>query len=91
MRMPSTVGLTAIACTQLPAAPCTLSWVCFYATLTAMASNAEGPFLAGPHPHPWTPSEGQDGTVVEAWAPETVRPDPSQGLIWLLSWLAPQA
>lgn len=59
MRMPSTVGPTAIACTRLLVALCTLSWVCFYATLIAMASNAEGPCLAGPIHTPGCPVRGR--------------------------------
>lgn len=55
MGTPSTVGLTATACTQLPVAPCTSSWVYCCATLTAMVLNVEGPCLAGPHPHPGHP------------------------------------
>lgn len=87
MGTPSTVGLTAIACTQLPVEPCTLSWDYCCATLTATALNADGPCFTSPHPHPRTPSEVQDGTVVRRVGTGDcqTRPQPRHGVASVLA------
>lgn len=91
---PSTVGPTAIACTRPPVALCTLSWACCCATSTAMVWNAD-PAPAAPRRPLSTPGylwRGRMARWSEAWAGlETVRSDPSQGRLGLLSWPAPQA
>lgn len=61
MGTPSTVGPTAIACIQPLVAPCTWTWACCCATLTAMAWNAEAP-ASSAQPHPWAPVRGRMGS-----------------------------
>lgn len=84
MGTPSTVGPTAIACIQLPVAPCTSTWACCCATLTAMVWNAEAPCLRAPSTTLDT-HKGQDGAVIGCMGPGDCLTRPSQGLGQLLS------
>lgn len=77
MGTPSTVGPTAIACIQPLVAPCTWTWACCCATLTAMAWNAEAP-ASSAQPHPWAPVRGRMVQSSETWALEPALPDPAE-------------
>lgn len=74
MGTPSTVGPTAIACTQLLVAPCTWRSACCSATSTAMALSAEGPCLQRHHhPHPGHPVR-HSGQEHGLWRPSELDP-----------------